>query len=123
MFENAGIYPVALVITDSHDCKDTIIKSVVVVEDYNFYIPNSFTPNNDGINDVFQPKGRGVLEYELTIYNRWQEKIFNSSDFEQGWDGKYKGITCLEGVYVWKISLTMNSGKKKHLNGHLTLYK
>lgn len=123
-----GTYPVTLIVKTKNGCVDTITKIVNVGEDYGIYIPNSFTPNGDGLNDTFQPKGFGIVKYELKIFDRWGEELFHTNDFSKGWDGKVHkgldyGIICKDDVYVWKINLTNVFGKSHELKGHITLIK
>lgn len=122
-FPKAGSYPIALVVTNKWGCADTVVKSISVVEDKSFYLPNSFTPNGDGINDIFLPKGYNILKYEMSIFDRWGEKLFTTTDLANGWDGTYKGTDSKEDVYVWKVSLTTNDAKVKVYTGHVTLMK
>ncbi|MDO8999719.1 MAG: gliding motility-associated C-terminal domain-containing protein, partial [Bacteroidota bacterium] len=121
IFQEAGTYPVALVVRNKWGCSDTIVKPLVIGESSSFYVPNAFTPNGDGINDTFFPKGHGIVKYNMMIFDRWGEKLFNTSDFFQAWDGTYKGEDCKSDVYVWKISVTMPDAKVKTYTGHVTL--
>lgn len=123
LFENPGIYPVALVVQNLSGCKDTVVKTITVMSDFNLFVPNSFTPNLDGTNDQFQAKGTGVMSLTLWIYNRWGEKIFETNDYTQGWDGTYKGEDCKSDVYIWKIQAKSATGQFKDLNGLVTLYR
>jgi len=123
LFTEAGTYPVAMVVKNKWGCADTIIKPVVVGEDYSFYVPNAFSPNGDGVNDVFFPKGHGILKYDMMIFDRWGERLFATEDFFQGWDGTFKGEECKQDVYVWKINVTMPNSKVKTYTGHVTLNK
>ena len=82
---------------------DTTFQTVWVKPDFLFFVPNSFTPNKDGINDVFLPQIYGIMEYELEIYNRWGELLFHSNQLDMGWDGSFKDTACPSGVYLWKI--------------------
>ena len=66
------------------------------------YFPSAFTPNGDGLNDVFLPQGFQVEEYEIMIFNRWGELLFRSSEITQGWDGTFQGQLSPQGVYVWR---------------------
>jgi gliding motility-associated-like protein len=128
-YTEPGTYPVALVVKSEHGCMDTIVRPLVVGEDYGLYVPNAFTPNGDGLNDVFQPKGFGVVKYELNIFDRWGGKVFSTSTFEEGWNGtkqskndvKYGIIE--DGVYSWIIHVTNVFGKSYELTGHVTLMK
>ncbi|MBW6481446.1 MAG: gliding motility-associated C-terminal domain-containing protein [Vicingaceae bacterium] len=68
------------------------------------YVPNSFTPDGDGINDIFFAYGVDIIEFEMYIFDRWGEKIFYSNDMKNGWDGLYKGTLVKNDVYVWKVT-------------------
>jgi gliding motility-associated-like protein len=72
--------------------------------DFSLYIPNTFTPNNDGLNEKFTPIGDGLTKYHLMIFTRWGEMIFESSDINFGWNGKFKGNLCQNGIYAWVIN-------------------
>lgn len=128
-YTEPGTYPVALVVKSEHGCIDTIVRPVVVGEDYGLYVPNAFTPNADGLNDVFQPKGFGIVKYELNIFDRWGEKVFHTTTFEEGWNGikqKKKDVNyaiCEDGVYSWIINVTNVFGKSHELTGHVVLLK
>jgi gliding motility-associated-like protein len=94
---------------------------ITVVEEQNLYVPNSFTPNGDGINDIFLPKGKGLTKYNLMIFDRWGQKLFETSEFTTGWDGEFKGQECKQDTYVWKITASFPQGKVKEYTGHITL--
>jgi len=124
MFTEAGTYAVALTVTSDKGCKDTIVKVIIVGEDYGIYVPNVFTPNGDGNNEIFQPKGYGISKYEIQIFDRWGEIVFSTNDFNVGWDGSYKGSSkIMEGSYAWRISLVNVFGKSHELTGHVILIK
>ena len=123
IFKEAGLYPVALVGTNAYECTDTVIKTVIVRDDYAIFIPNAFTPNNDGLNDIFQPKGQGFNNYTLMVFDKWGELIYNTNSFEKGWDGYYKGVLCKEDVYHYKINLTDYKSKSHEYVGSVTLLK
>ncbi len=122
-FENLGNYLVSLVVKSNNGCLDTIHKRIVVEDEYALYVPNTFTPNNDERNDTFQPKGTGFKNYELSIFNRWGERIFVSNDIEVGWDGTEKGQLSQDGVYAYKITLLTIGGKAKDIVGSVMLVK
>lgn len=122
-YPEPGNYIVTLLVTSDKGCKDTICKSLIVEDNFAIYVPNTFTPNNDGINDLFGPKGHGIIKYELMIYDRWGERIFSTSNFEEGWNGKYRNVECKEDVYVWKINITTNSYEAKELTGSILLMR
>jgi gliding motility-associated-like protein len=72
---------------------------VRIMEMFYYYIPNTFTPNADGMNDLFHPFSASEMNYTLSIYNRWGEELFVGEN--QGWDGKYKGKVVKPDVYAW----------------------
>jgi gliding motility-associated-like protein len=102
---------------EAKDCMTIEVESAV-------YVPNAFTPNEDGLNDIFKPIIEHVHDYELFIFDRWGELVFKTSNTEEGWDGSYKQKTCKSDVYVYKITYT-DDFKKKHYEqlGKVTLVK
>ena len=82
----------------------------------NLYIPNAFTPNDDGKNDIFKPGyGENIVSYYMEIYNRWADKIFTSNHIEKGWDGKFKGVLQPAGVYTWFIRYQVNNSSMQYV--------
>jgi len=77
--------------------------SVTIHYDPILYIPNTFTPDGDEHNNVFQVIGSNIESFELLIYNRWGELIFQMNSFDDYWDGTYEGVMCQDGTYTWKI--------------------
>jgi gliding motility-associated-like protein len=110
-------------VTNDWGCADTVIKTIIVDSDYKLFVPNAFTPNGDGLNDTFQPKGRGLAKYTLSIYDRWGTKVFQTSDFETGWDGGVYGKNSSDDTFVWKINGVDVKGRVKELSGYVTLAK
>ncbi|MGZ3885083.1 MAG: T9SS type B sorting domain-containing protein, partial [Bacteroidia bacterium] len=125
-YAEAGEYAVALVVKSNKGCSDTVVKNVLVGEDFGIYLPNAFTPNGDGLNDNFHAKGFGVTKFEMQIFDRWGEKVFESTDLKDAWDGTHstKGTKVIsEGVYSWRVKVTSVYGKATELTGHVTLIK
>lgn len=121
-----GVYPVTLIETNIHGCTDTITKNLTVTEDFLLYVPNAFTPNGDGMNDVFQAKGMGFKpeSFEMLIYDRWGNLVFKSNDVYKGWDGTFKGVLAPNDVYVYKVKCVSGMrGVRKEHTGHVTLIK
>jgi gliding motility-associated-like protein len=86
--------------------------------------PNAFTPNNDGLNDIFRLKYPGhAADYNLQIFNRWGQKIFETCDTSLGWDGRLDNQLQPEGTYIWIVRYTDGSGKKQNLQGSVVLIK
>ena len=121
--------PGAYTITAQGNCIDAVATIVVSPEDCGtyVYVPNSFTPNNDGINDRFLPSLAGPVDvYELNIFDRWGERIHTTADRYAGWDGTYNGVLSQDGVYVWTLDyrvLGPNGVKSERLVGHVTLLR
>ena len=91
--------------------------------DCHLYVPNTFTPDLDNLNDQFAPVSDcAFTEYSLLIFNRWGEQIFESSHQSNYWDGKYKGSLCQTGVYIYSVKYN-HGGMLKEKYGHVTLLK
>ncbi|GIV27289.1 MAG: hypothetical protein KatS3mg027_1103 [Bacteroidia bacterium] len=120
-----GEYNVTLLAINEFGCEDRISKPIKVTPDFVLYIPDAFTPDGNGVNDVFQPKGVGILEtpYKMYIYDRWGEVIFTSENFFTGWDGRVKktGKMAEQGVYVYKIIVEDLLHREHSFVGHVTL--
>ena len=122
-FSEAGIYPVAFVVEDEHGCADSVVKIVEIAPDFNFYIPDAFTPNGDSRNEIFMPVARAVRSYDMRIFNRWGDLIFHSSDLGVGWDGTFNGVPCKQEVYAWKVTLKTLQGELRNYAGQVTLLR
>jgi gliding motility-associated-like protein len=129
-----GFYNVMLIATNQFGCSDTAFKDIKVVSDIQY--PNAFTPNpnsgnggafskGDLSNDVFFPYTayEGVTGYDLQIFNRWGELIFESKDVQVGWDGYFKGKLCQQDVYVWKARVQFFDGRLYEKTGSVTLLR
>lgn len=101
--------------------------TVNVLADCYMEIPNVFTPNGDGINDYFFPRGyltKGLTAFSMEIFNRWGELIFSTTKIDGlGWDGKFNGEIQPQGVFVYYMDATFKDGKKEHHNGNFTLLR
>jgi gliding motility-associated-like protein len=95
---------------DNGTCKATD-SLIVSAECSSVYMPSAFTPNGDGLNDVFKAFGMDLQDFKLVIYNRWGEKIFQSQDIDLGWDGTYKGAPSPLGLYIWELEAADKNGK------------
>lgn len=118
-------YDIKLLVTNSQGCVDSLIKerAVKIIGEGEIAFPNAFTPNEDGINDVFKPVYKGVVKYELLIYNRWGELIFETNNIEMGWNGKVGGTDAKPDVYVWKAEGRFTNGRAFELAGDVTLIR
>ena len=118
-------YLPTLIVQNAYGCYDTIVHEIFIGPEYIFYIPNAFTPNGDGVNDLFLGQGIGIVKYELIIFDRWGNQIFYSDDLYKGWDGKANlGAEMAQiDVYVWKVKLTDVFKKGHNYVGTVTLVK
>ncbi len=126
-YADTGRYEVTLIVASEHGCMDTIQQPIIVKSDYIIYIPNTFTPNGDGINDLFLPKGTNldIEDYAFYIFDRWGNLIFETNDTSRGWDGKANEGREIAQVdtYIWKISMKDNVGVNHKYLGHVTLLR
>ena len=135
-YTSPGTYTVSLTVWNEYGCTDKYVQNdaVIAVSAGEIIFPNAFTPNpsgpsggyydpNDFSNDVFHPVFKGVVEYELQIFNRWGELIFVSKDPNIGWDGYYRGKLCKQDVYVWKVKAKFSNGEVIEKVGDVTLLR
>ena len=120
-YPDSGIYCFTQLVTNEFGCTDTVSKCLFINQAYTLYIPNSFTPNRRDGNEIFTPKGVGVDEYEIRIYNRWGQEVFRSKSLENGWDGTVEGQDATLDVYAYEIDVTDFDKVFHHYIGKLTL--
>ncbi len=112
-----------LTITDRYGCVNSDSVLVSISDESSVFIPNAFTPNNDGLNDAFIVKGDDIESVQMLIFNRWGDEIFQSNDKNVGWNGIYKSRLVEPLVYVYKIKVTMTNGEENKYVGTVTLVK
>ena len=105
------------------NCADTISITIYVESVYKIYFPNSFSPNEDEENDVLKIYGVGIKNIRLEIFNRWGEKVFETTNQLAGWDGTYRGKQLTTGVFAYYLSVDFYSGTTKNLKGNITLIR
>jgi gliding motility-associated-like protein len=142
-------YTISLYVQNKYGCWDTISHPVEITPEFTFYIPNTFTPNGDQTNEFFFGKGRGIKEYNILLFDRWGNTIWEchyegkSSDWDNTnqdgmpsackWDGVVQsggtdqsgssGVVVQEDVYVWKVNLTDVFNRKHLYVGHVSIVK
>jgi gliding motility-associated-like protein len=120
--DRAGTYRV--VMRDSLGCADTASLELISSCIPPYYIPNAFTPNGDGRNDVFLPYIMGSESFRLQVFNRWGEMLYDSFETGAGWDGYYKQILCQQSAYLYLVSFVTRSSKVTYnLSGTITLLR
>ncbi len=125
-FAEPGTYAVSLLVTNNFGCKDSVIDFVKIDPDHVLYVPNAFTPNFDGKNDIFQAEAFGVYEkdsFTMIVFDRWGQKMFESNDINKGWDGMKSGTMLQEDVFVYEVFYRDISGKKHIKTGSVSLIK
>lgn len=107
-------------VTNANGCKREACVEVQVRAESTLYIPNVFTPNGDGINDEFHIASYNLSEFDIKIFNRWGQLLFQTNDPLKGWDGSFRGQT-VAGVYVFTLKAKGNDGSEYRKSGHITL--
>lgn len=124
-FPDTGLQRVLLTVTHPSGCQDTIIQYLDIVPEVRYFLPNAFSPNRDGLNDYFIGRGLtdGMKFFQMRIYNRWGELLFEGNDPESGWDGTLKGRNdpAQPGVYLYQVDYEDSRGNEYTLSGFATL--
>lgn len=129
VYSKPGTYTICLKATDSlHGCVDSICKEIIYRPQWSIYVPNAFTPGDPSgyeLNNTFYAYGTNILKFQMLIFDRWGNQIFESNDLYKGWDGRVKGKPEIaqEDVYVWKIVCTDVFNKEHQYIGHVTVVK
>ncbi len=127
IFPDTGLMAIRLVVTHPRGCQDSITKYIDVVPQVLWHMPNAFTPNGDGNNDGFLGKGylEGVVDFNLTIWNRWGEMVFQTNNPAEAWNGRKMNVGAMspEGVYVYVVTFTEPRGQRREFKGYATLLR
>jgi gliding motility-associated-like protein len=114
-------------VTDSQGCRKTDSVVVVVLkrpcEESNIYIPNGFSPNNDGKNDVLYVRGNGITKIYFAVYDRWGQRVFETEDISKGWDGRFNGSQLDPAVFGYYAEGECPGGEKFFKKGNVTLLR
>lgn len=122
-YPDTGTYDITQVVLTANGCSDTITGSVKVEPYYTFYIPDAFTPDDNGINETWIPQGESIKSFNMTIYNRWDQEIFYSASLDEAWDGTFKGKQVPQGVYIYSIDVIDILGEPHKYRGTFTLFR
>ncbi len=140
VYNTNGAYTVELITADIFGCSDTLIKTDYInVGDGNtggggntgnpgtdpdgVFVPSAFSPNGDGMNDIFYVRGGNIASLEMNIYNQWGERIFFSDDQSFGWDGTYNGRLVQLATYTYVVQVETLTGEQVNLAGHVTVLR
>jgi gliding motility-associated-like protein len=123
LYNATQTYQACLVTTNVYGCKDTSCQSLQVRIIPVIDVPNAFTPNGDGLNDIAYVNGYGIEKMLWRIYNRWGVLMFTSTSKGLGWDGKYKGVIQPQDVYSYGLEIEYTDGQKYSTTGDITLLR
>ena len=123
-FPDTGLYTYYVHVESAFGCTGDDTVQILVVNQASFFVPNAFTPNGDGLNDIFRPTAVGYrsLKY-FRVYNRFGEEVYSGSTLETGWDGTYHHRQADIGTYFWQISFTDRFGNDGYVKGDVTLIR
>lgn len=128
--DRGGLYPVTLVVTDENGCSNQVTRYVEIFDLYNLFIPTSFTPNNDGVNDAFKIEGTDIDpdRFLLQVFDRWGSKVFETTDPQAVWHGPASGDSeyfVQDNLYTYRVivySLSL-SGNRREITGYVTVLR
>jgi gliding motility-associated-like protein len=126
--DTSGTYQIRLITTNANGCVDTLTKQVIINDELLWFIPNSFTPNGDGINDIWRPLAQTAdfRDYRVGIYDRWGREIWTTTDYTRGWNGGVQGSDYFAeaGVYTYLIKVSSATTEAKYeLTGFIMLLR
>lgn len=122
-YSAVGTYLVKLLISTADGCEHETEKEVIVHPDFAVHAPSAFTPNDDGLNDVFDVKGVGIKEYLLQVYSRWGDLVYESKNLEDQWDGKFNGEFAPPGTYVYTVAYKSMLNRDYNKKGTVTIVR
>lgn len=115
-YTEMGVYEITQIVENAFGCADTSDRIVIIQPEMLVYIPNAFTPDQNGHNEIFKPVTFGfeIVAYEFTIFNRWGDVMFTSTDPNEGWDGYYQGNLAQDGLYNWQMDIRSENDMTIH---------
>ncbi len=99
----------------------SVSNEVDIIPNMSIYIPNTFTPNGDGLNDTFGVAGEAIQDFDMKIFNRWGQLIYETTNANERWDGTFLGQKVPSGTYVYKVSASSPSGKRQNKEGSVNV--
>jgi len=122
-YNASGNFNTCLMAINEFGCIDTVCQNVPAIVIPLLDVPNAFSPNGDGKNDQVRVRGFGIGKMMFRIYNRWGQVVFESTDPNQGWDGRFKGTMQPVDVYAYTLDVQFTDGTKKTKQGDITLLR
>jgi gliding motility-associated-like protein len=123
IYNASGQYNVCLIAYNQQGCTDTTCATVTTIVTPVVDVPNAFSPNADGTNDVIYVQGFAISKMTWRIFNRWGQLLFTSSSINNGWDGRFKGALQPQDVYAYTLSIEFSDGTKLNKKGDITLLR
>ncbi len=123
IYSSEGDYSVTLTVKDEFGCENSFTKNISVTVAHDLFLPSAFTPNSDGINDIFRLKGSGFVSADMLILDQWGQLIFRTNNAVVGWDGSVKGNLAPNGTYSYIVKIKLNDGSDKVLKGNISIIK
>lgn len=123
--EIAGEYEVKLIASNRYGCSDEAYETIKIIDEIAFHMPTAFSPNGDGLNELFFVSGNGMtnIDFYFAVYNRWGNKIFHTNDYNDAWNGQVLGQLATKGVYTWIVRFTDTQQIKYEKTGQVTLLR
>ncbi|MCQ2976019.1 MAG: PKD domain-containing protein [Bacteroidales bacterium] len=125
LYEFGGTFTISLIVTTQNSCSDTSIvpNAITIIKNPIVVFPNAFTPNGDGINDVFKPIHGDIANYKIVILDKKGAIMYRGTDIDEGWDGTRNGKPCPNGVYVYKANIVLRDKSFYEQTGYIVLLK
>lgn len=122
-FSSPGTYTINLYVMNDAGCEDTSSYTFCVLPEIPIFVPDIFSPNGDGNNDVLFVRGNGIARMEFNIYNRWGEEVFVSTDITRGWDGQLRGAPAQSGSYFYTLKIRLSNNTPLTFQGEVVLIR
>jgi gliding motility-associated-like protein len=123
IYSATGMYQVVCVATSTEGCADTTVKNVRVALPDNVFIPNTFTPDGDGQNDVFRARGNNILYSDIQVFDQWGQNVCSLSKTSTGWNGESPRGTLPSGTYNYAIKVYLDNGVTSYHRGSINLIR
>ncbi len=123
IYPAVGTYTITLMAITNEGCNDTTSIQITIEPETTFFIPEAFSPNADGHNELFMAFGTNINSFQIVIFNRWGNMVYTGNDLGKGWDGNINGNKAPEDVYVYKVTYTDYKDRKHNLKGRFSLIR
>ncbi|NQX92171.1 MAG: gliding motility-associated C-terminal domain-containing protein, partial [Flavobacteriales bacterium] len=122
-YDTPGNYTVSLDVENEGMCPDSYTLDICIEDPARLFVPDIFSPNDDGLNDLLYVRGQGLASIEFSIYDRWGDLIFRTDNVDFPWDGRFRGAKMPSDVYAYTLVATLNDGSTVSQQGNITLVR